>query len=115
MNTLRTELALWVTLFALACSGAVTNEPPLKRDLESAWTIQRFRDQFPSAPAGCLTLWVESLDGCAVSTTDDPEPRQCVASSEAFILRSRAKPDDELCEFGMNLACDCENQRLEEQ
>lgn len=109
--TTRIEVGLWVLLVALGCANAATTEPAPEPDAD--WASQRFRDQYPSAPAGCLTLWVESEWGCAVATAAAPEPQQCVATPDPLILRARAMPEGELCHFAQNQRCDCSQQELD--
>jgi hypothetical protein len=68
-----------------ACGGVATNGEPEP----TVWSAARVREQWPEynavdAPL-CLTVWVISGDGCAVSD-DGTTPLQCASAPDPWVL-----------------------------
>lgn len=82
--------SLLVALLALGCGGESNSSGSTP---EPEWEASLVREQYPEETEGaaCLTVWVVSGDGCAVSDATGAVLK-CVAGPEPLLLNAVPDP-----------------------
>jgi hypothetical protein len=88
---------LYVSLLVATLAGCSFEVP---RDYTTL--VHSYREEHPNAPAGCLTVWVES-GSCEVEAPDGTRG-DCAVGDDVYVVRQYP---GQQCSFATHELCDC--------